>query len=239
MVAGPKAIQRNPVPALYVCAALVAVTIVFAGFARTFYLKLLFGTPALPLLLHVHGLVMSSWFVLFLTQAWLVSSGNVRLHRRLGVFGALLAATIVVLNPIVAVRGAGLGHAPPGGPPPLVFLAIPLCDVVVFAILVGCALAFRHRRSDVHKRLMVLATVSLMTPALARIPTPFLQGKIVMDFSLTILLVLICFAWDSIRNRRLHPAMVSGALLIIVSWPLRLALAGSAGWLTFAHWLTH
>jgi hypothetical protein len=239
MVASPRAIRRRPARGPFVFIAVVAIAIVFAGFARTFYLKGLFGTPVLPLILHAHGLVMSTWFVLFLVQAWLVSSGNVRVHMRLGVLGALLAATIVVLNTTVAIRAAALGHTPPGGPPPLVFLAVPLFDIAVFAILVGTALAFRHRRSDVHKRLMLLAVVSLLTAAVARIPLTFLHARIVVDFSLMILLVLVCVAWDTIRHRRLHPAMAWGALLVIVSVPLRMAVAGSAGWLAFAHWLTH
>ena len=41
---------------------------VFAGFARTFYLKTIFGTPALSGLLFTHGVLMSLWFALFFTQ---------------------------------------------------------------------------------------------------------------------------------------------------------------------------
>lgn len=231
------AIRRDGEHRLYIWAACVIALIVFAGFARTFYLKPAFGTPALPLLLYTHGVVMSAWFVLFLTQAGLVASGRTRLHTRIGVFGALLALTIVVLDPAVAILGARQGHAPPGVPP-LVFMAIPLCDVLLFAILVGCALAFR-RRSDVHKRLMLLATASLLAPALARVPLHVLRGRIVADFVVVIVFVLVCLAYDSIRNRRLHPAMAGGALLIAVSWPLRLAFAGTGTWMAIAKWLTH
>lgn len=237
MAIAPPAIRRNSERRVYILAACGVILIVFSGFARTFYLKLAFGTPALPLLLHVHGLVMSAWFVLFLLQASLIAGGRVCLHRRLGVVGALLALTIVVLDPIVAIAAARQGHAPPGVPP-LVFMAIPLCDVLVFAILAGCALAYRHH-GDVHKRLMLLATVSLLAPALARIPSPFLQRHIVADFVVVIVFALACLAYDSIRNRRLHPAMAGGALLIAVSWPLRLALAGTATWMAVAKWLTH
>ena len=55
----------------YVYAALAAVfaLVVLAGFARTYYLKVLFGTPPLPsTLVHVHGLVMTSWVILFAVQ---------------------------------------------------------------------------------------------------------------------------------------------------------------------------
>src|SRR3546814_2824189 len=76
---------------LYAAAAVVALALVFAGFARTYYLRSAFDGPPLTLLLYVHGAVMTSWFVLFIVQARLVAHGHAGVHRRLGAFGALLA----------------------------------------------------------------------------------------------------------------------------------------------------
>jgi hypothetical protein len=70
---------------LYAAAALVAILIVFAGFAPTYYLKGAFGTPDLSTLKHVHGVVMTAWFALFFTQALLVANGRTATHRKLGV----------------------------------------------------------------------------------------------------------------------------------------------------------
>jgi hypothetical protein len=219
----------------YSLAAVFAILVVFAGFARTFYLKQAFGTPPLSLLLLVHGAVMTAWFLLFIAQTQLVAAGRTDLHRRLGVFGALLALAVLILGPLVAITAARLGHSP--GPPPLVFLAIPLSDMLVFAILVGSALWFR-RRSDIHKRLMLLATVGVLTAAIARIPLPLIHDRGILGFAgLTILIVVSCAAYDTIRNKRLHPAFLWGGLLIIVMWPLRLWLAGTPQWLQFATWL--
>jgi hypothetical protein len=239
MMASRTVASRDPVArGLYVTAALVVIALVFAGFARTYYLKLAFGTPALPLLLHAHGLVMSAWFVLFLVQACLVARGNVRLHRQLGAAGSVLAAAVVIMGSTVAIHGARHGHAPPGAAP-LAFLIIPLGDMVVFTILVGLALWFRKRR-DVHRRLMLLATIAIVTAAVARIPPPDSPPPlaVVTGFSTTILCVLGCVAWDTLRHRRLHPAFGWGGALVIASWPLRLALSGSTAWLAVAGWLT-
>jgi hypothetical protein len=220
----------------YSLAAVVAILVVFAGFARTFYLKYAFGTPPLSLLLLVHGLVMTSWFLLFIAQTQLVAFGRTDLHRRLGVFGAVLALAILVLGPTVAVTAARLGHSP--GPPPLVFLVVPLVDMLVFALLVGSALWFRRSRSDIHKRLMLLSSVGLLTAAIARIPVDLIHDRgIVGYFSLTILGVIACAAYDTIHHRRLHPAFAWGGGLIILSWPLRLLLAGTPQWMQFATWL--
>ena len=62
-----------------------AFLIVFAGFARTFYLRPVFQTRGLPLLLHLHGFLFTAWFVLFFVQARLVARHRVDLHRKLGI----------------------------------------------------------------------------------------------------------------------------------------------------------
>jgi uncharacterized membrane protein YozB (DUF420 family) len=217
---------------LYGVAALVAAVIAFAGFAPTYYLKGVFGTPELRALVHVHGLVMTLWIVLFLTQAWLVAARRVDLHRRLGVAGAVLAALVVGVGVATAIEGARRGVSP--GPPPLVFLLIPISVALAFGLFVGAAVLLR-RRSDWHKRLMLLATLSILTPAIARLPFEFIHaGGIVLFFGLTDVLVLACLAWDTARNRRLHPAFGWGTLFLIASQPAQLVFAGSAAWMAIA-----
>jgi hypothetical protein len=208
--------------------------IVLAGFARSYYLKGFFGTPALPsLLVQLHGLVMTSWVVLFVMQVSLVATGRTRIHQRLGVFGAILAALIVIVGVLTAIAGAARGATP--GPPALQFLVVPLVDMLVFATLVGTALYLRRRRLDIHKRLMLLAAVNLLAPAIARIPLHFIEtGGALAFFGLTDVCLLACVAFDTVKNRRLHPVFLWGTLLIIASQPLRLMLAGTDVWMRFA-----
>ncbi len=235
-MARPLRPRRDSDRALYIWAPLGAAVIVFAGFARTFYLKQVFGAPPLSDLLLLHGVLMTAWFALFFVQTRLVAARRIDLHRRLGMAGALLAMAILIVGPIVAITAAKLGHTP--GPPPLVFLVVPLGDMVVFALLVGAALLFR-RRSDVHKRLMLLSFVGLLTAAIARVPIDaWHRAGIVAYFSTTILLVLGCVAYDTVKHRKLHPAFAWGAGLIILSWPLRLVLTTTGIWMAFATWLT-
>jgi FtsH-binding integral membrane protein len=213
---------------------LLALAVMFVGFAPSFFLKPMFHKPPpLTLLLVVHGTIMTAWFLLFLVQAQLGASRNLRLHRQLGVAGVVLAAAVFVAGMAVAITGARMGHSP--GPPPLVFLAIPFTDMVVFAVLAGSAIAFR-RRTEFHKRLMLLAVVGLLTAAVAR--TPWIQGQVLYACATTVAIALACVAWDTSRHRRLHPAFGWGFALIALSWPLRLWMSGTAGWLAFAHWLT-
>jgi hypothetical protein len=82
----------------YLGAGLVALGLVFWGFAPTYYLKLVFGAPALPTRLHIHGAVMSSWLVLFLVQAILISARRTDLHRRFGIIGVFIALGVVLVG---------------------------------------------------------------------------------------------------------------------------------------------
>jgi hypothetical protein len=220
----------------YAWAAAVATTIAFAGFARTYYLKGLFDTPEISSLVHVHGGVMTLWVVFFIVQVGLVSAGRTDLHRRLGIAGAALAVLVVGLGVVTAIDAARRGM--PVGPPPLVFLAITLSVVVVFAIFVAAALYMR-KRSDYHKRLMALATLTVIQPAVARVAVD-VTGIFhpLLFFGITDVMLVLFIAWDTIRNRRLHPAFGWGMLFFIISQPVRFVIAGSGPWLEVAKWLT-
>jgi hypothetical protein len=219
---------------LYIWFAVLMPLIILAGFGRTYYLKGFFGNQPLPgLLVHLHGIVMTSWVALFITQVFLVARRRTKTHQRLGVLGAVLAGAVVVVGVVTAIDAAARGASP--GPPPLQFLVIPLGDILVFAILVGTSLYFRRRRLDIHKRLMLLAALNLLTPAIARIPLHFIAaGGPLVFFGLTDLCVLAWVTFDTIKNRRLHPAFLWGTLFIIAAQPLRLMLAGTDLWLRFA-----
>jgi hypothetical protein len=218
---------------LYIVAAVLTPIIVLLGFGRSYYLKGLFGSQALPsLLVHFHGLVMTAWVLLFVTQVGLVATRRTKTHQRLGIAGAILAALLFVVGILTGIYAAARGASP--GPPPLQFLIIPLGDMIVFAILIGTALYFR-RKPAIHKRLMLLAAVNLLVPAIARIPLNFIQqGGPLAFFGLADLLLLGCVAFDTVKHRRLHPAFLWGTLFIIVAQPLRLIFAGTALWLKIA-----
>ena len=210
---------------------------VFAGFSRSYFLKSYYGTPELSLLLHVHGFVFTSWVLLFLAQTTLVAIDRPDLHRKLGVGGALLAALVLLVGTTTAVLRVKGGSAPIPGVPPLAFLAVPLFDMAVFAILIGTGLSFRGN-PDTHKRLMTLATISLMSAPIARLPFGLLRAGPPAFFGLTDLFILAMLVYDLATRRRIHPATIWGGLLIVASQPLRLMISGTSAWMAFAGWLT-
>jgi len=85
--------------------------------------------------------------------------------------------------------------------------------------------------------LMLLATVNLVTAAIARWPGVLPLGPLAF-FGLTDLFIVALAIWDFRTRGRLHPVTLWGGLLIIVSQPLRLVVSGTAGWLAFARWAT-
>ena len=237
--------QRRFEHRFYLIAVIAAFAIVFAGFARTYYLKVMFGARTLPWLLHLHGALMTSWFVLFFTQTYLIAAHRFSWHKRLGIFGAVLATMMVIVGVTVALRGAARDlHAPPApGPPPLQFMGFILFVLLVFALLVGAAL-FLRRRSDWHKRLMLLSCLSMVGPGLFRIPLDHTAVAFLKNggpgglFGLDLLLVYACVAWDTWQHRRLHPAFICGALLIATEdLPFLGMFLSTPTWTCFATWL--
>ena len=209
--------------------------IVFAGFARTYFLRPLFFRAPLPLLLHVHGAVITSWILLFFTQTCLIAAHRVDWHRRLGIVGAALAVVLVgVVTSVIVVgqrRDFELGH------PHLPGMAFQLSIVLVFAVLVATAI-LQRRRSDIHKRSMLLACLSILTPGIVRIPLHFIHnGGLFSLFGVLDLGILICVCVDAALHRRIHPAFVWGGMLIVVFQPLCLLLGAISVWLRFATWL--
>lgn len=222
--------------------AMAAMLVVFAGFAPSYYLKFVMGRPGvsgvqtLSPLLHVHGLVFTVWMVLFLVQTRLIAARRVGLHRRLGVAGVLLAAGMVAIGSAAAIDAARRGATPPGGPPPLVFMIVPFADMVIFSTLVAAGIWFRAR-ADIHKRLMLTSTISLLTAAIARLPGVLALGPLAY-FALTDLFVVAGLVYDRITRGRVHPAFWWGGGLLLASQIGRMALSGTAAWLALATWLT-
>ena len=212
--------------------------IVFAGFARTYYLRPYFATPQLTPLLHLHGLLFTSWIVLLLAQTVLVAAKRTAVHRRRGLAGAALAVLMILIGTTTAVVRAKLVEVPVGSPSPLAFLTIPLGDMLVFALLIGAGFYYR-RRLDVHKRLMLLATIAILPAAVARLPLDFIQqfGPLAF-FGLPDLFILVILLYDLLTRGRPHRATVWGGLLLVVSHPLRLFVGNTQAWLSFATWLT-
>ncbi|MDX2040907.1 MAG: hypothetical protein SF097_06645 [Acidobacteriota bacterium] len=212
--------------------AIASAAVVFVGFARTYYLKEYFGTPHLSALLHLHGLIFTSWVALFLTQSLLVATNRTNVHRRLGMIGAFIAILLVILGLLTALIRTKQRYELTGDKTRLSFLAIPLGDMLLFACFVGAGFYYR-RRTDVHKRLMLFATIMILDAAFARI----LKAGSTAFFGATDLFIVGCLTYDLITRKRIHQVTLWCGLVVIASQMLRIMIGRTQAWIDFSLWL--
>ena len=208
---------------------LLMVLAVFVGFSRTYYLKDLYGTPELPALFHVHGLLFTTWMVFLVVQTGLVATRRTALHRRLGVAGGVLALAMTVAAMAMTLDLARRSAAAPTEIA-LAFTIVPFFTVIVFPVLVGAALFYR-RQPETHKRLMLIATLELVAAGVARIPG---AGSMPLFFVLTDLGLVAILAYDVIARGRPHAATVWGGLFLITTQVIRTTAGATATWIAFA-----
>jgi uncharacterized membrane protein YozB (DUF420 family) len=227
--------------------AMLLLATVFFGFARTFYLKPWFPdsqglAPPEPFFLF-HGAFFTAWYILLAVQPRLVADGNLVLHRRLGRYGVVLSVSMVVLG----LYGALIAAGRPGGftgvsVPPLVFLVVPVTGLVLFSVFFWLAVRWR-RDAQSHKRLMLLASISLVEAAVVRLPFDYQSMKSPVSYFgvteiFTLLFLLPMVIWDVASRGRLHPATLWGGFALITAMPLRMLLGATEAWREFAGWAT-
>ena len=151
--------------------------------------------------------------------------------RMLGMFGAGLAACMVVLGLMVAtdsLRGALL---PPGsGIDAQSFYSTPFFATVTFCVLVSWPSA--RANGPAHKRLMLIATVAILGAAVARWPFEIVHGPFVGV--VLALYVLLLVGFDLLSRKRIHSATLRGGLFMIVVQQLAFPIGQTLVWRHFA-----
>lgn len=216
--------------------------LVFAGFMRTFYLRAWFPElrefAAQETVFQVHGAVFTLWFLWLIAQSWLIRSGSVALHRKMGYVGIGLAVLVIVIG----LYGAAFAANRPGGfigvPVPAVqFLAVPFFDMVAFALFVAAAYV-RRRDPQSHKRLILFASLNLVTAAVVRLPLDLVTEFFpVSMFFGTWLGIAAIVAWDLVSLKRLHLVTVIATVLTLALGFGRFWVMGTSAWAAFATWL--
>lgn len=198
-------------PQIFLFLAAIGIWAAIIGFAKTFFLPLLSGTFSAPLLIYVHGAILFGWVFFFAAQSLWIHRRDIRLHRRMGWLGAGLAAGVVIstlgVGHLASLRTAAAGNIDLANRE---FLVIVL-EMAAFAAIIGAAFALR-RRTDIHKRLMLLALIASLGPAWFRFRHyfPAVENPIFL-FSLLIAdsLIVIAAVADFLRERRVHPVYLT------------------------------
>lgn len=202
----------------YVGLALFMIVIVFAGFWPSYFGQMLSGAVnEWPWVIHLHAAVFVGFMVLLLAQALLVSTGRTKLHMKLGTAGIAFGVLVVMIGLLVSFalplyhldidnweidRAARL-------------LLVGLCDMAMFAILFGAAIAYR-RRPETHKRLIVLAAVAIILPAASRLVHAIFGFQVLLFLLVWWSPVLLAMGYDLVTRRRIHPAYFLGFLILFL-----------------------
>lgn len=226
---------------------LILLSIVFMGFAPSLFLRFAFNPPSIPFYLHLHGAILTGWFILLVTQAWLIRISNPILHRKLGYFAATYGLFVVMgglmatFNAVSRDLGQGISFdvdmasidpALGSGITYLTFISgvvwSNLVSVSTFALLLSAAIIFRAH-PDAHKRLILVATVSILGPALARISRLEIlggeQGPFIQSASLSLLAAIIVY--DLVTLRKVHRASLAAITFAVTLRIVGSTIAGS------------
>jgi hypothetical protein len=235
-IASPVSARLKSDRIFYTSMGLAIAAIVFAGFARSYYLSYWIPTPQgfreLDGLLHFHAAFFSAWVVLMVVQPMLIASRNVPLHRTLGYAGAAIAAAMFVVGHVASVAAMHGGFIGMGDP--LAFYVIPFMAINSFGLFAALAIYFRNR-AETHKRLILLANVPLLEASIARIPLDMIVAGAPFSFIFgPNILIVAGMIYDWRTRGKIHRVWIWGGLATLALQVIRFPLMGSALWQEFA-----
>jgi hypothetical protein len=241
-------IARTSPYRFYVRMAGVMIVIAIAGFIPTYWAPVARGSFSGAPILHAHGLLFTAWLLVFLLQARFAAAGRFERHRMLGFAGVSLATAMLFVGVGVSLHSMEQGIARGLEHDARSFAIVPLTIITGFVVLVGAAIA-NVRRSDIHMRLMLVASISMLPPAFARLirlatgnvsaaigNTPPVAFTLIPNL-LADLLIVAAIVHDWRTRGRPHPVylLAGGALLLVQVG--RVPLADTAAWHAVTEWL--
>jgi hypothetical protein len=209
--------------------------IVLVGFSPTFYLRAFYDVPAIPPYVYAHGVAMTAWFVWLCVQTTAVFNGRIALHRKLGMIGVTIGAVVLLSGTITALKLAPRLLEKYGN----IDSDLPQIAGIVWGNLAGMVafggflfLAYLYRQTpEIHKRLMLLASISITLQALGRIAKFSMidlpEGPFVLLGLLMLLVMLGIFDKRSI-GRVQRVTWIGGCALLAILITFGFVIASSA-----------
>lgn len=252
MVAATLNTARLKAGYFYVWMAAICALVAFGAFAATYWLQLPAGTFVGSPIIHLHAALFSAWTILLLSQTTLVVQGRLENHRAWGLVGISLATAMVFTGLGATINTLHIGLAAGYGDTSLSFSVLPVSTIALFAGFFIAAIV-NIKRSEAHKRLILLATISLLQAAMARVffvlitgggpglrpglgPPPPLEIGLVPSL-LVELLILAGIIYDWRMRGRPHPVWLIGAGITTAVILVRGPFATTSAWLAAANFL--
>lgn len=217
----------------YTAMTIAAAVVVFFGFAPSYYLRDSVRFQPLPMYLRVHGFVFTMWMILNIVQTSLVAARRTDLHRTLGWATAALAAVMVVVGATAGILSMRLQVEAGYAQQARAFLTTPLFSMTVFAGFVAAAIV-RRRDAQTHKRLMLLATMSILDAAVARLPFDVIRSTSWSHMAVTDVFLVTVVLYDLATRRTVHNAYLWGGLVLLIEQALRIPVGETDAWQSVA-----
>ena len=222
--------------------AIACLVLAFTGFLPTYWVPLARQAFQADPIVHIHALFFFGWTVFLVGQAYLTVRGRLQRHRAFGVAGVALATAMVFTGVLMTIHS--LKHDVPIDPGTAkAFSIVSFSGIVFFAIAVTIALA-NVRNPELHRRLMLLATISIVQAPVGRwflaafrpadaIGAPPVVVTIPAAFVVD-LLIVAAVIYDTRTRGRPHRVWVIGGLSLLALQLLRLPLSTSTTWTAVA-----
>lgn len=219
--------------------ALACAATAFLGFAPTYFVPLAHRTFSASPVIHFHGLLFFAWSLYFVMQTWLAASRRVVNHRSFGIVGVSLATAMTIFGFLASVHvmkhSAALGQLDAG----IGFSIVPMSGIAFFAVVFVLAI-MNTRKPEVHKRLMLLAAVSILDAPIARWFITFLAPPgppgpppvpvTIAPAVVASLLLVVAMVRDWRAEGRVHPVYIYGTLALLTLKVLNWPISESAAW---------
>ncbi len=191
--------------------------VIFLGFFRT-YFSLFPKFENVSTAQHFHSLIFLLWFALLFIQPYLIKTGKIELHRRLGKFSFLLVP-LLVFSIFEVAKGQyhrELTQFPVSQC--IANLIVPLPQIVLFLIIYILAIV-NKRNTAYHMRYIISSTLVLLGPGLGRIFISWLGmtflHAVMSSFIVTELILVSLIVYDRLQLNKCKPYIV--LLLLLVS----------------------
>jgi hypothetical protein len=211
---------------------------IIGGFAPEIVEHLRSNARPYPYVVHFHAAAFCGWLILVTVQVLLIGAGRRRLHMKLGIAGAMLAGTMIVLGPLTALIVQRWQLGTPDSYP--AFLSTQVTDIIIFAGLVLTGLLLNTNPAS-HKRLLLLATVAIADAGFGRITGVSIETRYGVNFWPAFaddygndLLLIAIGVYDWLARRRLYPVYVKGSIWILAWQSLAVWLYITPGWTPIA-----
>jgi len=190
---------------------------------------------AAPLILQVHVFAFVAWLCLLAAQVFLIRTKRPARHRALGAAGAALIPVLVVTG--VGAEVFSQRFYSPQYPENLRFFVFPLTTMLSFVAAASAAVLFRND-ARTHKRLMMVATALILVAAFNRMWGNAIYEVMGDDYFGTLvrnvigpdLILAALLGYDLMTRRRIHPALLVAAPLIVAAQLAAAAIYHSDWW---------